>query len=302
MSDMRKRLIVCILCLGICTFPLVGCAAFSQPANVEDSAANDSSAEDKRSIGSEPSGAIIPGTQTYKGFVLDNVLHDEAEGDIHFNLYIPDSYDGTQEVPLFVTLPGYQGLYFQGVGENLKTEDFPFEAQKYDSDMIVVAPQLSDWGETSARQAIALVEYLMEEYAIDKNAVFLEGYSGGGETLSQVMGMSPQLFTRALLCASQWDGDLGSLADSKVPVYMIIGENDEYYGSVPTKRAAETLKEEYRKRGVPEEEIERLVALDVRDANYFSRNGTSNQHGGGAKLFSHDPDVMGWLFNGNQRP
>lgn len=191
MSDMRKRLIVCILCLGICPSPLAGCAASSQPANVEGSAANDSSAEDKRSIDSEPSGAITPGTQTYKGFVLDNVLHDEAEGDIHFNLYIPDSYNGTQEVPLFVTLPGYQGLYFQGVGENLKTEDFPFEAQKYDSDMIVVAPQLSDWGETSARQAIALVECLMEEYTIDKNAVFLEGYSGGGETLSQVLGMSP---------------------------------------------------------------------------------------------------------------
>ncbi|WP_337368866.1 hypothetical protein [Senegalimassilia faecalis] len=51
-----------------------------------------------------------------------------------------------QPVALFVTLPGYQGLYFQGVGENLRTEDFGFEAQAYDPTMIVVAPQLSDWG------------------------------------------------------------------------------------------------------------------------------------------------------------
>lgn len=95
-----------------------------------------------------------------------------------------------QPVALFVTLPGYQGLYFQGVGENLRTEDFGFEAQAYDPTMIVVAPQLSDWGETSARQTIALVEWPLRAYNIDADRVFLEGYSGGGETLSQIMGIT----------------------------------------------------------------------------------------------------------------
>ena len=33
--------------------------------------------------------------------------------------------------------------------------------------MIVVAPQLSDWGETSANQTIALVEYFLKHYNID---------------------------------------------------------------------------------------------------------------------------------------
>lgn len=84
------------------------------------------------------------------------MLHSEQEGDIHYNVYIPDSYDGTKEYALYVTLPGYQGLYFQGVGENIRTEDFGFEAQKYNSEIIIVAPQLNDWGETSADQAIEL--------------------------------------------------------------------------------------------------------------------------------------------------
>ena len=87
---------------------------------------------------------------------VDCVLHSEQEGDIHYNVYIPDSYDGTKEYALYVTLPGYQGLYFQGVGENIRTEDFGFEAQKYNSEIIIVAPQLNDWGETSADQAIEL--------------------------------------------------------------------------------------------------------------------------------------------------
>lgn len=99
---------------------------------------------------------VTAGSEEYKGFVLDNILHSHSEGDIHYNVYIPDSYDGTKEYALYVTLTGYQGLYFQGVGENIKTEDFGFEAQKYNSDMIIVAPQLSDWGQTSANQAIEL--------------------------------------------------------------------------------------------------------------------------------------------------
>ncbi len=120
--------------------------------------------------------------------MLDNILHTADEGDIHFNLYVPQSYDGSQSVALFVTLPGYQGLYFQGVGMNVCTEDFGFTARDYDQKMIVLAPQLSDWGETSARQTIALVTWMQLAYAIDQQRVYLEGYSGG-ETLSIVMGM-----------------------------------------------------------------------------------------------------------------
>ncbi len=42
--------------------------------------------------------------------MLDNVLHTTGEDDIHFNLDVPQSYNGSQKVALFVTLPGYQGF------------------------------------------------------------------------------------------------------------------------------------------------------------------------------------------------
>lgn len=252
--------------------------------------------EDATPSAAPPQYRVTPGTETYRGFTLDNVLHSEAEGDIHFNLFVPESFDGSGGAALFVTLPGYQGLYFQGVGENIRTEDFAFEAQAYDPGMIIVAPQLSDWGETSARQTIALVEYLIGAYAIDAERVFLEGYSGGGETLSLVMGMEPQLFCAALFCASRWDGDLSVLADAQVPVYLAIGENDEHYGSGPAREAAAELAGIYRSRGLSEDEVARLVTLDVKDAGYFQRGGVTSQHGGGAALFSRDPAVMGWLF------
>ena len=228
--------------------------------------------------------------------MLDNVLHTADEGDIHFNLYVPESYDGSQRVALFVTLPGYQGLYFQGVGMDVRTEDFGFTARDLDPQMIVLAPQLSDWGATSARQAIALVRWMLRAYAIDQRRVLLEGYSGGGETLSLVMGVAPELFCRALFCASQWDGDLNALADARVPVYFVVGESDEYYGSGPATQAAHELEDIYRSRGLAAGEVARLVTLDVKPSSYFAAGNVSNQHGHGGALFCRDPQIMGWLF------
>lgn len=126
--------------------------------------------------------------EVYRNFTVDNVLHSEGFGDIHYNVYIPESYDGSRPYALYFTLPGYEGLYFQGVAQNLKSEAFGFEAQKYNDEMIIVAPQLSDWGETSANQTIALVEYFIENYNIDRAKVYANGYSGGGETMSIVVG------------------------------------------------------------------------------------------------------------------
>ena len=39
--------------------------------------------------------------------------------------------------------------------------------------------------------------------------MYAEGYSGGGETMSRVMGLRPDLFTAYLQCSSQWDGAYG---------------------------------------------------------------------------------------------
>lgn len=88
---------------------------------------------------------VTAGTEHYRGFLLDNVLH-APEGDIHYHIYVPDDYDGSEPYALYLTLPGYEGLYFQGVGQNLYSEDFAFEALYYNDQMIVAAPQLNDWG------------------------------------------------------------------------------------------------------------------------------------------------------------
>lgn len=51
--------------------------------------------------------------------------------------------------------------------------------------------------------------------------------------MSQVMGLRPDLFTAYLQGASQWDGAYEPVAESHTPVYLVVGEGDEYYGRSP---------------------------------------------------------------------
>lgn len=201
-------------------------------------------------------GGITVGTEVQRGFVNDNVLHSPEHGDIHYSSYIPESYDGSVPYALFITLPGWEGLYFQGVGANM-VEDFGVESISY--------------------------------------KVYLHGMSGGGETGSLVMGINPELYTAYLMTSSQWDGDLEVLAKAKTPVYMAICENDSYYGSASLKSTYEKLRKLYRDAGLIENEIDRLVVLDVKEQDYFSAAGFADQHMGG-QAFAHDETIMGWLF------
>ena len=237
---------------------------------------------------------ITVGTETQRGFINNNVYHSAEYGEIHYSSFFPGSYDGTKPYALFITLPGYEGLYFQGVGANM-VEDFGVEAIKYNSEMIVLSAQLSDWGETSANQAIDLTEYFINHYNIDKSKVYLHGYSGGGETGSLILGIRPELYTAYLETSSQWDGDLEVLAKAKTPIYLATAENDSYYGSQPLKNAYNKLRGIYESQGLTETEIDKILVLDVKDQAYFTERGYTDQHGGGM-AFAHDKTIMNWLF------
>ena len=113
--------------------------------------------------------------------------------------------------------------------------------------------------------------------------------------MSRVLGMRPDLFTAYLQCSSQWDGAYEPVVNARVPVYFVVGESDEYYGAEPSREAYGRLHDLYAEAGLTEEEIGRLLVLDIKDADYFREGGAPNQHGGG-NLFAGDPEIMGWLF------
>lgn len=258
---------------------------------------------DDRQLGSSSRGtegyAFEAGAQEDRGFVVDNTLGTPSGRTLHFSLHVPEAYDGSAPYALYVACPGWEGLYFQGVGANLQ-EDYPFVANDYIADMIVASSQLDDWGEQSAADVVELTEWLLDTYSIDADRVYLSGCSGGGETISLVLGERPELYRRALHTISRWDGDIETLTAAEVPVYMAIGENDDYYGSGPVREAAESMRSSYRARGLSEERINELVVLDVKPTSYFTERdfaAGAGQHGAGGYLFAHDESIMGWLFS-----
>ena len=239
--------------------------------------------------------SIEQGSREDREFIVDNVLHSEKQGDIHFSSYFPSNYDENKEYAIYFALPGWEGLYFQGVGANLG-EPYPFEAQKYNENMIVISPQLDDWGEESANDTIALVEYFLNNYNIDKSRVYISGVSGGGETLSIVLGKRSELFTSALYVSSQWDGDYETFANSRTPLYMVIGENDSYYGSEKTINAYNAIHRLYEEQGLANEEIDDILVLDLKDHEYFTSRGYSDEHAG-CGSFAYEEDIMNWVFS-----
>lgn len=235
------------------------------------------------------------GTTEERGFIIDNVLHSDVQGDINYASYFPEGYDETKQYAIYFALPGWEGLYFQGVGANME-EPFPYEAQKYNKDMIIISPQLDDWQEESANDTIELVEYFLNNYNIDKSKVYISGASGGGETLSIILGKRPELFTSTLFVSSKWDGDLEVLANARTPLYIAIGENDSYYGSQMAKDAYNDLHKLYEDQGLNDEQINNILVLDVKNHEYFTSQGMQDEHAG-LGLFAYDENVMNWVFS-----
>ena len=241
-----------------------------------------------------------------EGFRTGQVYESESLGTVHYNLYVPADYDGSRPYALHIAMPGWEGLWFQGLEADLRWEYLPHESNKYVSDMIVVSTQLNDWNYNGASQAIALTEYIMNEYNIDPERVYITGYSVGGETLSRVLELKPELYTAALFVSSQWDGDPQPLVNARLPLYLFTAEHDSYYGADPARRAWQNIHDLYINAGLSEEEISEILVLDIRPDNWFDetmaadpeRTGTmyaTDYHGTGM-LVAFDEAVMSWVF------
>ena len=99
--------------------------------------------------------------------VAEQVLEGES-GTIHYSYQLPEGYHETGSYPMMVVMPGYDMMWFgeDSSGANLDWQGFRCWSD-LDEEMIVVSAQLTDWGETSARQAIELTEHFLDDFAVD---------------------------------------------------------------------------------------------------------------------------------------
>ncbi len=150
---------------------------------------------------------------------------------------------------------------------------------------------MNDWGGTSAKQTIKLVNYLKNNYNIDKNRVFAKGYFAGGETMSLVMGIQP-FHLLDIYIVQQTLMELYIFIRCRKTYLLLIGENDEYYGSTTLINTYNQIISLYKQKGLDEDTLSRLITFNVKDSNYFTSKGVNNQHGGCGYLFCKDELIM----------
>ena len=270
---------------------LPGCSAAAQR---EDAPGSGSSLAQQASSQADVSSAL-PESTAETGLVAEQILEGET-GDIHYSYFLPEGYGEEKSYPLMMTMPGYDMMWFgeDSSGANLNWRGFLCWTE-LPEDMIVVSAQLTDWGETSARQAIELTEYFLANFSVDESRVYAAGYSAGGETMSRAVSMRPDLYAAYLHGASQWDGQYAPVAENGVAVYIFMAEGDEYYGSQRAREAYDGLRLAYQEAGWSEEETERVLQLQTPGPDWFAERGvTGNYHGGGNVVFE-EASVLDWI-------
>lgn len=230
------------------------------------------------------------------GVIAEQILSGN-EGDIHYSYYLPENYDENKTYPLMMTMPGYDRMWFgeDSSRSNLEWSGFRVWTE-LPEDMIVVSAQLTDWHETSARQAVELTEYFIQNFSVDKSRVYAAGYSAGGETMSQAVAMRPDLYAAYLHGASQWDGTYEPVTENGVAVYIFMAENDEYYGSEKAQDAYDSLRDAYESAGWSAEQIDEVLQVEIPDNAYFNSRGIYNYHGGGNVVFE-DETILKWIIS-----
>lgn len=275
---------------------LSGCAYNMPSTSVVVPAASASTAESIPDAGYS-SALQAPESQTKQGGLVLNQILDNSEGQIHYSYYLPADYDSTRSYPMMVVMPGYDRIWHgeSSAGSNVDWSGFTVWTQ-LDEDMIIVSAQLNDWGETSARQANALTEYFIKNFAVDISRVYAAGYSAGGETMSQAVALRPDLYAAYLHGASQWDGSYEPLAENRVAVYIYMAAGDEYYGVQKARDAYDNLYAAYTAAGMSGDEINALLQIETPSNDYFAQYGMTSNYHGAANIVFDDADVINWII------
>jgi predicted peptidase len=192
--------------------------------------------------------------------VLQRTFVTPDAGRILYGISVPADYNARQPRPLVLALhPGgertpYYGLSFMRgiVSPALK-----------DLNAIIVAPDCPTraWSDPMAEQAVmALLQKVLEDYAIDRRRILVTGFSLGGRGTWFMSSRHADLFTAAIpIAGSSGEEPLDRLG--RIPTYVIHSRDDQVVPFEPDERTTREL--EKLGRAVRFEALEGLSHYDM---------------------------------------
>lgn len=160
------------------------------------------------------------------GLQMEKSLKTEYRKPVEINylIYLPDDYDTKEQVPLL--------LFLHGAGERgndlklVKKHGPPKlieEGKKFP--FIVVSPQCPLNKRWNTSDLIALLDYIVDKYKVDKNKIYVTGLSMGGNGTWRLAAEIPERIA-AIIPICGW-GDLFEICFlGKMPVWAFHGAKD----------------------------------------------------------------------------
>ncbi|MDH7604155.1 MAG: prolyl oligopeptidase family serine peptidase [Melioribacter sp.] len=210
------------------------------------------------------------------GSQIEQNLRTEYRKSVNINylLYLPKDYELRDKFPLLLFLhgAGERGNDLQLVKKHgppkliEEGKEFPF---------IVVSPQCSLNKRWDTEDLIALLDYLIENYKVDKNRIYVTGLSMGGNGTWRLAAEIPDRLA-AIIPICGWGDPFAVCMIGKLPVWAFHGAKDQV---VPVSAS--------------EELVERLKSCggDVKFTVYPEAN-----HDSWTETYNN-PEIYEWLLN-----
>ncbi len=159
-----------------------------------------------------------------RGTVLEVARAGKEEGEIPYLLRVPLSYREDRPAPLLVYLSGGAGFAIDGVNsaENIVSE----------TGYMVLYPQAGGywWRPEAARRFDAVLRDVFERYNIDRDRIYLTGFSNGGTGALYFASRWPHRFAAVVSlmgagqCTEEVKAGLPNLGN--LPLLLVHGAND----------------------------------------------------------------------------
>jgi len=181
-------------------------------------------------------------------FVLRNFTN-AARVRLPYFYFQPANLDPTRSYPLICALDG------AGVDETTWKSAFApypqtvvfgsYKQQATDPAIIVVPTRRAgdtEWNGQYVQQVSGLLDWLLANFNIDTNRVYVAGYSEGGHAAWDLLGLRPGLFAAARIL-SGWQGTASVASVKSVPFWIFHAADDDVVGVTSSRSLVRALRQ-----------------------------------------------------------
>jgi len=173
-------------------------------------------------------GCITRGNMNHIPNILEKTITLESGRKLRFAISLPRNLSPAKPVPLVLALH-YGGRVTPFYGKEFLT--VLVEPAFRDLNAIIVAPDcpVRGWNNLISEKAImTLIDFMKQNYNIDKSRILITGYSMGGIGTWYFAAKYPSLFSAAIPISALPDPKTTPVI-KEIPLYVIHSRNDEVF-------------------------------------------------------------------------